>query len=237
FLRAQKGVDTNRIVLFGHSEGAMIAAALAATEKEPVLTILMATSALKGDEVVSRQLAGNLVRRGASEKTAEAVRQEFLRFAEFAVNDGKDQEEFQKIALDFLKAHGVAEDKLDPEFAKGLLKGYLESPWYLHFFAFDPAADLSKIKSPIFAIYGGEDSNVPWRIQLPALVEAVSASGNQDLSVVVIPDEDHFFLEFEGKRLEKHNPGKMLIADEFYSAIDAELMRRGLSEGACQSAK
>ncbi|MEZ5345752.1 MAG: alpha/beta fold hydrolase [Pyrinomonadaceae bacterium] len=235
FLRKQKGVDISRVILFGHSEGAMIAAALAASGAEPFLSVLLAPSTLKGDEVVSRQLAGNLLRRGADVKTAEAVRQEFLKFAEFAVKDGKDGEKFQEIALAFLKAHGVADDKLDPEFAKGLLKGYLSSPWYRYFLSYDPAEDLSKIKTPVFAIFGGEDTNVPWRIQLPPFIEGMKAAGNQDFSAIVIPDQDHFFLEFEGKRLEKHNPGKMLIADELFAALDGELTRRGLAGAACTS--
>jgi hypothetical protein len=54
---------------------------------------------------------------------------------------------------------------------------------------------------------------------------------------VVLPGQDHFFLEFEGRRLEKHRPGEMTVANELLAALDAELRRRGLLGKACVQAE
>lgn len=227
FLRQQEGIDPNRIILLGHSEGAMIAASLAASGTKPALTILLATSARPGAEVFARQRADNLRRRGASEAVAEAVYKELHQFADFLVNDRENRSRFEAIALDFLAAHGVADDELDPVFAQSLLEGFLTAPWYWHFVDYDPLEALKRIDTPVLAIFAGNDQNVPWPTHLPDLVGALAESNNPDFSVTVIPDQDHFFLEFEGRRLEKHKPGEMSVADELYAVLDAELYRRG----------
>ncbi len=229
FLRRQPGVDAQRLVVLGHSEGALIAAALSAGSPDVALAILLSPPALRGDEVVAGQLAASLVQQGAEPDTAEAVRQAFLRFAEFAVAEPDNDAKFEAIALDFLAAHGVSNDQLDPTLAKSLLSGYLASPWYRHFFASDPTTTYRQNAGPVVAIFGGADQQVPWRIHLPKLTAAYAQSASNDLSACVLPDQDHFFLEFEGRRIEKHKPGEMQIADELLDRLDAELGRHGLA--------
>ncbi|MBK9155850.1 MAG: alpha/beta hydrolase [Chloracidobacterium sp.] len=232
FLGQQKEVDKKRIILFGHSEGALIAAAIAAKDNV-ALSILLAPSTLKGDEVVARQLEGNLLRRGADPKNAEAVRKAFIEFARFAVAGGSEGEEFDRLALNFLEAHGVAKEKLDLKLARGLIGGYLTAPWYKYFFAYDPAKDLSAMRSPAIAIFAGEDTNVPLPLHKPRLEKTIWNGKGSMYSIFVIPDQDHFFLEFEGKRQEKHTPGKMQVAEELFSTLDVELERRGLGRSVC----
>ncbi|MCA9751217.1 MAG: alpha/beta fold hydrolase [Gemmatimonadetes bacterium] len=228
FLRRQPGVDARRVGVLGHSEGAMIAAELAAADGSIPLTVLLSTSALPGREVFAQQRADNLRRRGATEEAAEAVRLQLLRFADYLSGDRSDRSEFDRIALDFLAAHGVPEEDLDPKVAQGLLQGFLEAPWYWYFVAYDPAAAIRRLRSPVLAVFAGEDDNVPWRAHLPALVTAYAESGGADLTTVVLPDQDHFFLEYEGHRVDKHHPGEMQIATELFDVLDRELARHGL---------
>ena len=108
----------------------------------------------------------------------------------------------------------------------GTFSDFFHARW--HFFASDPRDDLRRIDTPVFAIFAGADDNVPWRRHLPALVAALAAGGNADVATVVLPDQDHFFLELDGRRVAKHSAGEMRIADEMFAALDAELGRRGL---------
>jgi len=229
FLRAQPGVDPDRIVLLGHSEGALIAAALAASGGSPALSILVSPSTMPGHVVFADQRADELRRRGATEEAAVAVHAQLIRFADFLAHRRDDRAEFEAIANDFLAAHGVPREDVDPAQAQGLLSGFLEAPWYWHFVATDPAEDLARIDTPALAVFAGADAQVPWRRHLPALVDALSKRDDPDFSAVVVPDQDHFFLEFEGRRLETHEPGRMEVAEELFAVLDAELERRGLS--------
>jgi len=233
FLGQQKEVDKKRIILFGHSEGSLIAAAIARKVKNVALTVMLSPSTLKGDEVVASQLEASLLKRGAAPKTATAVKNAFLEFARFAVGGGKEGEEFDRLALNFLEAHGVAKEKLDLKLARGLISGYLASPWYKYFFSYDPADDIAATHSPIFALFAEADENVPLQLHLAKFKEAVARSKISDHSLAVIPDQDHFFFEYEGKRQEKHTPGKMQIAEELFVTLDVELGRRGFGREAC----
>jgi pimeloyl-ACP methyl ester carboxylesterase len=230
FLKQQPDVAADRIVLLGHSEGAMIAAALAASEESPALVVLLSTSALPGNEVFAQQMADNLRRQGATEDVAKAVHEQLLRFADLLVNDRENRPRFEALALDFLAAHGVPDEDLDPKFAQGLLEGYLQAPWYWRFVSLDPREHLKQVHAPLLAVFAGADQQVPWQTHLPSLIGALSEGGNADFAATVLPEQDHFFLEFEGRRLERHVPGKMHVADELLAAIDAELSRRGLLE-------
>ena len=233
FLQARPEVDPRRVGLFGHSEGAMIAVMLAAGEplpgaSPPALLALMAPSTLPGREVKAQQMSDNLRRRGADEAAATAVHAQLLRFFDFLVRDGRNNAEFAAIANDFLVAHGVPQAEVDPKFAQGLLSGFLDSRWDRFFVGYDPGPDLRKVHVPIAAFFAGEDANVPWRTHLPALAADAAAAGNDRLGLHVLPGQDHFFLEYEGKRVEKHVPGKMLLAPGLLAALDDELARYGL---------
>ena len=70
---------------------------------------------------------------------------------------------------------------------------------------------------------------MPWQTHLPSLVKAFVEAGNTDFATVVIPDQDHFFLEYQGQRLKKHKPGEMAVAEELLMVLDAELIRRGFA--------
>ena len=267
FLRQQREVDPNRIILLGHSEGAMIAAELAASGARPALSIFLSTSTLPGREVFARQRANNLLRKGATGEASEAVYQQLLRFADFLASpDRGNRAMFDAIALDFLVAHGVPRNEADPKFAQSLIDGFLRSPWTWYFVAHDPRVALRKIDTPVLAVFGGMDDNLVWREHAATLTATLGADlwkpdsasawtlrteataaradtvmagrnqGNADLTTVVLPDQDHFFLEYRGHRMAKHVPGKMEIADELYAAIDAELTRRGLARAPCGEA-
>lgn len=232
---------------------AELAAERAARDSRPALTVLLSTSALPGREVFARQRADDLRRRGATEEAASAVYEQLLRFADFLATDRENRPHFEAIALDFLAAHGVPKEDLDPKLAQSLLDGFLKAPWYWYFVSHDPRVALRRIDSPVFTVLAGMDENIAWREHLAALAQAIGPGaervegggpsgarggpGEAELTAVVLPDQDHFFLEYEGRRLEKHVPEKMEIATELYEVLDAELSRRGLVKDVCPAGR
>ena len=234
WLASQPEVDPKRIALVGHSEGAMIAVMLASEGRQPALLALLAPSTLPGREVKATQMSDNLRRRGADAATAAAVHAQLLRFFDFLARDGRNNAEFAAIANDFLAAHGVERKDIDPKLAQGLLSGFLDSRWDRFFVGYDPGPDLRKAKAPIAAFFAGDDRNVPWRQHLPALVAAAAEGGNDRLGLHVLPGQDHFFLEFEGHRVDQHVPGKMQLSPALLEALDDELQASGLKGVACE---
>jgi hypothetical protein len=233
YLGAHPQVDASRRVLFGHSEGAIIAVSLAASGEQPALLVLMGPSALPGGQVLAAQQADHLLRQGASQQTADAVRGQLHRFFDFLAKGGQHGPEFEAIAMDFLVAHGVDRDSADPAVASGLLSGYLASRWDRYFASHDPRPELESLAVPVAALFAGEDQNVPWRMHLPAMAQALAKAPTTDVALTVIPGQDHFFLEFEGKRLDPHRQGEMVVAPSLLAAIDVALVSRGLDGQPC----
>jgi alpha-beta hydrolase superfamily lysophospholipase len=234
FLRTQPEFAHAPLGLLGQSEGAMIAVMIAADDPSVAFNVLLAPSVLPGAEVMGDQYEGNLVRRGATPEAAAAVREQTIRFGHFLAAGGQRGPEFAAIAHDFLAAHGVEEAENAPEFAQGLISGYLDSAHYRFFAGYDPRADLTRVTQPTIAIFAGEDHNVRSDRHLPAFHAAMQLANNADAAALLIPDQDHFFLEHDGARVDRHVPGEMQVADELYAALDAELNRRGwLAQDAC----
>ena len=228
YLRGEPEFRRARFGLMGHSEGAMIAAMIAAGDRDLDFLVLLAPSTLKGEEVIPDQMETNLVRRGATPQVAAAVRHQAVRFFRFLGAGGERGDAFAAIAHDFLAAHGVAESENTPEFAQGLLSGFLDSPSSRYFVSYDPRADLERIRQPTVALFAERDANVRTERHRPAIEQAFQRSG-APLTAITLADQDHFFLEHNGARLDRHVPGEMEVADELYAALDAELARLRLT--------
>ena len=235
FLRTQPEFNHVPFGLLGHSEGAMIAVMIAADDPDIAFNLLLAPSTIPGSEVMGDQFQTNLLRRGATPEAAAAVREQGIRFAHFLAEGGQRGPEFAAIAHDFLAAHGMPEDQITPDFAEGLISGYLDSAHYRFFAGYDPTLDLSHLHQPTIAIFASDDTNIRSDKHMTAFRAAMDAAGNSDATSVMLPDQDHFFLEHEGVRLDRHIPGEMQVAQELFDALDAELVRRGWeNEDACE---
>lgn len=224
-LREHPSVDPARIILFGHSEGGMIASELAGENPDLALTILLSTSAIPGDEVFSYQQTAGLRRRGMNSEAA-AVREQLRRYARYFSSGREDPAEFRAIATDFLRAHGPQAANLDPTVGENAIKGFAGSRWMRWFVGYDPRPALSRIRTPVLAIYGELDENTVAIEHMPSLVSALTAGQTKDYSAVLLPQQDHFYLEFDGQALPRHRPGEMVIASELYDLLSAELGRR-----------
>lgn len=224
-LRAHPAVDASKIILMGHSEGGMIASELAGENPDVALAILLSTSALPGEEVFAWQQTAGLRRRGMPVE-AEAVREQFRRYARYLASGRDDPAEFQAIATDFLRAHGPQAAELDPSVGENAIRGFGQSRWLRWFVGYDPRPALSRIHTPVLAIFGGGDQQVVADDHLPALVKALAEGPADDVTAVVLPGQDHFYLEHDGRPLAQHLPGEMVIADELYGLLSAEMGRR-----------
>ncbi|HYD36969.1 MAG TPA: alpha/beta fold hydrolase [Allosphingosinicella sp.] len=224
FLRSRPEVDPQRIVLFGHSEGAMIAAELGAADPGLAALILLSTSAIPGEDVMTWQGTAGLRRR--NDPALPAVQAQFRRFLRYLASGSEDRAEFRAIAADFLRAHGGAAATMDPAVGERALEGYLRSRWDRYFAGYDPRPVLARLRVPVIAIFAENDQNTPAETHMPALVEALAGGEHGDFSATLLPDQDHFYLEYQGRTLERHRPGEMAVADELYRLLAAELGRR-----------
>ena len=139
-LAARPEVDPGRVLLAGHSEGALLAAALAARGAPVVGVVLLATSATPGAELLRWQ-----ARRIAP--TLPAPVRGLLRLlrTDMETKVAANHRRIAATTTDVARIGGVR----------------VNARWTREFLLHDPRADLARLTVPVLAVTGDEDLQVP----------------------------------------------------------------------------
>ncbi|MCB1035300.1 MAG: alpha/beta fold hydrolase [Acidobacteria bacterium] len=200
FLRQREDLPSDRIGLFGHSEGGLIAPLLAAEDPGVAFLVLVAAPAVTGREVLSRQR--QLISRSSGEKQEEIERREavFDELLSLVLSDpgSRSPEEAAHRRDRMLElAHralgtGATEERRQAgqEQAEALL-AQLQDPWFRFFLAHDPAPALSRVQVPVLALYGSKDLQVDPEQNQSRLEAALRRGGDEEVEVVRIEGLNH----------------------------------------------
>lgn len=231
-LMTRPDVEKEGLILLGHSEGSMIAGRLAADRTDIALSVLLSDSTAPGNELFADQRTQAAIRNGASPEVAAAIRVQLLAMARQFAIDADDAAAFEEISEGFAQVQqGLERPIYGPDF----VSFHREAPFLIHLMTYDPYADISRIQSPVLAIWGGDDDATPAHVHAPILARALGEADNDDIGLRIIPDQDHFFLEHEGVRVARHPYGKVRIANELEDLLLDELGRRfpGVTQAYC----
>jgi uncharacterized protein len=190
YLKTRKEIDAGKIGLVGHSEGAMIAPAIAASSHDIPWVVLLAAPATKGEDTLLNQ-SDQIARTGG---LSDAQVLASLNFDKEAY-DLLQKEEDSAVVTEKLKAL-VKESGMDKTMPAEALDAQLRmmtSPWFRFFLAYDPLPDLKKTKCPVLVLYGEKDLQVPPKINLAIVQKAFSDGGNHQADVRQLPDLNHLF--------------------------------------------
>jgi pimeloyl-ACP methyl ester carboxylesterase len=182
FLKGRKEIDAKRIGLAGHSEGAIIAPMIAARRADVAFIVLMAGTAVTGEEVLYAQGRAIALASGAPESAAA------------------QQNQIQKKMFDIVKSGNdpaEAEKKLRAAFGESKAMEaqirQVNGPWFRYFLTYDPAPALAKVRCPVLAVNGEKDVQVLPDQNLPAIEAALKKGGNTDFRIVRLPGLNHLF--------------------------------------------
>lgn len=171
-LRSRPEVDAKRILVVGHSEGALIASDLAADE-DLAGVVLLAGAARNGKEVLrwqARQVAPLLPK--PVQGLMKALRQDFVRT--------------QSKRLDRIERS--TDDVIRIQFVK------LNAKWFREFMTFEPADALRQAAVPVLAVTGSKDIQVdPADIDVMAEVVSTPFTGH------VVDDLTHLLRQEPGQ--------------------------------------
>ncbi|WP_108667912.1 alpha/beta hydrolase [Euzebya rosea] len=141
FLRSQEGVDPERVVVVGHSEGALIALDIAATHGEDVGGVaLLAGTTHNGEEVLRWQAT----RVAEFLPTPVRLLLKLLR-TDIAASQTKRLASIKASNKDVMRVQLVAK---------------LNAKWLREFMAFEPAPLLERVSVPVLAVTGAGDVQV-----------------------------------------------------------------------------
>ena len=183
-LRGRPEIDAARVGLLGHSEGALLAAQIAATVEQesgrPVwCAMLLAGSTANGHQIIMEQFEHALALQATTPEKATAQRA--LQEQVLACVEGR-------AGWETVAALADSEDAQSLE----MQKTTLEAPWLRSFLAYDPRPWLEKLKVPTLVLHGELDTQLPIA-HGTAVRDLLKASGNQTVSFVPARGVNHLF--------------------------------------------
>ena len=198
YLKNFSGVNRKKIGLIGHSEGALVAANIAAKHPEVAFVVLMAGNAVPGTELLVAQNEAILAAAGVPEEQLQKYLN--LRKAQFKV--AATEPEVYKAADRIRQLEQEAKKNLTEQEQKQLgltpqseqaVVAQLSSPWMRYYLAYDPAPTIQQLKMPVLVLNGTKDLQVPYQQNLPATEKALQAGGNKKYTIKELPGLNHLF--------------------------------------------
>jgi pimeloyl-ACP methyl ester carboxylesterase len=186
WLRTQSHIDARRIGVLGHSEGGIIAPAVATSDKGVAFVVMIAGPCIRGDKLFVLQSAMTAKAYGAPDDYI-AKRKVFDEELYNAIISAPSE----SAALDRAKAmitRGVADKIIDANEAESLAKDDT-TPWERYFLAYDPAPTLARLTVPVLVLNGSLDVQVPAKENLASARQALK--NNPKATVVELPGMNH----------------------------------------------
>jgi pimeloyl-ACP methyl ester carboxylesterase len=231
-------VDRKRIGVFGHSEGAAVAAIAAAKAPDSVgFIVLMAGAAVPG-QVVLRQQAQDAARElGANDEQVARILTAHQKVLDAVVAEASPEAlsgSVRELIIAQLEGRSAANRVPgDPAtIASQMLPAAvasLNSPWMRYFVKMDPASFFAKVKCPVYAAFGAKDTQVPPSLHKAPLEAAFAKGSNSHLTVKVYPEANHLFIAAKtGSVLEYASLPKVFVPeflDDIARFINAQRTR------------
>jgi pimeloyl-ACP methyl ester carboxylesterase len=198
-LKRRKDINTNQIILAGHSEGGLLAPMIASRRDDVAGVILLAPPGVNGAKIVINQS------RLIAEVTGSANQDELDK-----------QERLLGIAFELLKADTAGTDEFYQQFKTKAAEvmgeeskdfelipqievavRQLDTPWFRFFATYEPVPALSKTSCPVLCMIGSKDLQVDPKLNLPPIRKALTDGGNTDFTIAEMEGMNHLFQDCE----------------------------------------
>jgi len=186
WLKTQPQINAKQIGLLGHSEGGIIAPAVAAADKTVAFVVMIAGPCVRGDRLFVLQSAMTAKVYGAPDDyigRREVFDQQLYNAIVSAPSESAALERAK-----VLVAQGVADKLVDQNEAETLPQDDSRA-WERYFLAYDPAPTLVRLTVPVLALNGSLDVQVPAKENLAAAREALK--NNSRATVMELPGMNH----------------------------------------------
>ncbi|MDX5479221.1 MAG: alpha/beta hydrolase, partial [Cyclobacteriaceae bacterium] len=176
FLKTRTEIDTRKIGLIGHSEGAIIAPMVSNLSKDISFIVMLAGTGTSGKKVSLTQAIDYRNFPVADEKQYE----DYVKKAIEIASSEKEIEIVRSELNAFYQNSDLLASLLPPdmdkdEFIENLVSSRT-TPWVRYFYNYNPANEIRKIKIPVLALYGSNDTQVPPKYHLQPVKDSLESS-------------------------------------------------------------
>ncbi len=187
-------IDRARIGLIGHSEGGIVAPAVAADNEDVAFIVLLAGTGVPGEEVLRVQLRAILEASGVSAPDMARQLATQSRTLELVRDPGRSEELRTLIRATVAEQMAGQSEAMIDEMAAAHFAS-VNSPWFRSFMTHDPRPSLRRVRCPVLALDGSKDLQVLPSQNLPPIREALEEAGNGDVTIRELPGMNHMFQE------------------------------------------
>jgi uncharacterized protein len=196
FLKKRPGIDSSRVGILGHSEGGLVAEVVAADRNDIGFIVLLAGTAITGEQIL--MLQSRLIAQAAGIPEKEIVENEKLNSQIYAIlkktaDNDKAGAKIRKVLENYAKknakegAESIPESQIDAQIKT------VTSSWFRTFLTLDPITYTGKIKCPVLGLFGEMDLQVPPAENMKALETGLLFSGNEKYTIDYVPGVNHMF--------------------------------------------
>ncbi|MDR0620090.1 MAG: alpha/beta hydrolase [Bacteroidales bacterium] len=195
YLKTRKEIKSSQIGLAGHSEGGIIAPAVAAQRPDDIaFVIMLAGVGIRGDSLLLLQ--SEMIQRAYNidEQQIQSTLSINRSFYEM-ISDNADSAALRSALEQEIAKNKAITGDMSAEVFIGTQIKQLLNPWVKYILKYDPAQTLIKVKCPVMILNGERDVQVPAKINTEAISRALAQGGNRNVSVKIFPRLNHLFQE------------------------------------------
>jgi uncharacterized protein len=218
YLRSRSDIDTAKVGIVGHSEGATIGAILAARDPTLAFVVMMAGFAVKGDILVAEQNRRFAIANGEA-KDAATTTYNLNRRLYDAIGASKDQSEAEARAREILTSAKPEPDQ--SEIDQTMM--FARLPYMRFILGYDPTQPLTEVRVPVLYLCGSKDLILPPDVNLPPLRKDLAH--DRDVTVVEFPGLNHMF-----QHAQTGSPKEFAEIEETVAPEVVSLMTRWVSK-------
>lgn len=226
FLKTRTEIDTKKIGLIGHSEGAIIAPMVANLSKDITFIVMLAGTGTTGKEVSLTQAIDYRNFPVADEKAYEAYIKKAIEIA----SSEREIDIVRKELNAFYQNSELLASLLPPnvdkdEFIENLVSTRT-TPWIRYFYNYNPVNEIRKINIPAFALYGSNDTQVPPKYHLQPVKDALTASKSKEYDVILLEGLNHLFQESKTGRISEYAQIEQTFAPQALEKISTWILKQ-----------
>lgn len=231
FLKGRSDIDKTRVGLLGHSAGGMVAA-MVASRRPVAFLALLASPGLSGAEVFERQTLETLGHLGAAPGVSEKATMDAAAARLRTESDPAQRAlAVATIMQPMLRVAPAGEARTRTE---GVIRSKIlemaYGPWYRVELAYDPRADLARVKAPVLVMNGTKDLLVSSELNVPAIREALAIGGNQHVTAAVLDGLNHFFQHTETGAIREMATTSEIMAPEALTRLEDWVVAQTVSK-------
>jgi pimeloyl-ACP methyl ester carboxylesterase len=231
YLKSRKEIDPKQIGLIGHSEGGMIAPMVAVRSKDIAFIVMLAGIGQTGEKIIYAQNELAVKSGGVDPILASQTLTAVKNMLAILKSDADNQLAERRINEAFAKqASKMSEDERKAFSAvQASMKAQMPvmmGAWYRYFLAYDPRRTLKKVKVPVLALNGENDTQVSAKENLPLIAAALKKGRNKDYTIKSFPKLNHLFQTSQTGAVSEYDKIEETIAPVVLETIADWILKR-----------